>query len=199
MNLFRQFDSDDVSVVISELLIATADSSDALIDGSVNEVLHALRERMKLDVVFVSEFIDGQRVIRFVDRADSAPVVQAGDANPLEETFCQRVVDGRLPELIHDVAALPRATDLPPVPFPIGAHLSTPVVLKGGRAYGTLCCFSSAPNPQLRERDLQTLRHCAQLVARKLDLADAQGIKEPPANWALEPMDAYESKVWKLP
>ncbi len=199
MNVFRQFEMDDVSVVISELLIATADSSDALLDGSVNEVLRMLRERMSLDVVFVSEFVDGQRVFRFVDRSNSAPALHAGDSNPLEETYCQRVVDGRLPELIQDVAALPRGTDLPPLPFSIGAHLSTPVVLKGGRAYGTLCCFSSAPNPQLRERDLQTLRHCAQLVARKLDLADAQGIKEPPPGWALEPMKAYESKVWMLP
>jgi GAF domain-containing protein len=199
MNVFRQFDSDDVSVVISELLIATADSSDALLDGSVNEVLRALRERLKLDVVFVSEFVDGQRVFRFVDRSDHAPALRAGDANPLEETFCQRVVDGRLPGLIKNASALPGSFDLPPVPFPVGAHLSTPIVMKDGRAYGTLCCFSSAPNQALRDKDLQTLKHCAQLVARKLELADAQGIQDPPANWALEPIDKYESKVWKLP
>ena len=160
--------------------IATADSSDALLDGSVNEVLRALRERMKLDVVFVSEFVDGQRVFRFVDRSHNAPALRAGDANPLEESFCQRVVDGRLPGLIKDASALPGSFDLPPVPFPVGAHLSTPIVMKNGRAYGTL-------------------KHCAQRVARKLELADAQGIKEPPANWALEPIDTYESKVWKLP
>lgn len=193
------WNTDDVSVVISELLIATADSSDALIDGSVNEVLRLLRERLKLDVVFVSEFVDGRRVFRFVDRSGHSPVIRPGASNPLEETFCQRVVDGRLPGLITDASALPPTADVPPLPFSIGAHLSTPIVLTDGRTYGTLCCFSMAPNPSLRDKDLQTLRHCAALVARKLEHAEAKGLREPTPNWSLDPIDAPPSAVWKLP
>ena len=35
--------------------------------GEVADMLALLRERMKMDVVFVSEFVDGKRVFRYVD------------------------------------------------------------------------------------------------------------------------------------
>ena len=191
----------DVGVTVSELLVATADSSDALVDGSVAEVLRAMRERMSLDVVFVSEFVAGRRVFRHVDGNGKGPEIRPGASDPLEATFCQRVVDGRLGELVTDAASLPASAGLPPTPFRVGAHLSTPIVLKDGRTYGTLCCFSTTPNPLLRQSDLQMLRQCAQLVARKLELAEARGLKEPPPEWQLEPLehDKYESTIWKLP
>ena len=42
---------------------------------------------------------------------------------------------------------------------------------------------------------------CAGLVAKKLQLAQSQGIKEPPPDWQLEPRqeDVYTSKVWAAP
>jgi hypothetical protein len=161
----------DLSVQISELLVATADGHDPEIDRAVPEVLQALRKQLSMDAVFVSEFVDGQRVFRFVDRAPGSPELKVGDGGPLEESFCQRVVDGRLPGLIHDAAALPAGTDVPPTAFRVGAHLSTAIVLPNGSTYGTLCCFSTGANEQLRRRDLETLRMCAQLVARKLSQA----------------------------
>ena len=200
MNLFRDPQA-DVGVSISELLVATADSTDALVDGSVSEVLHAMRERMSLDVVFVSEFVDGRRVFRHVDGNGKGPEIRTGASDPLEQTFCQRIVDGRLAELHTDIASLPASVERPATPFRVGAHLSTPIVLKDGRTYGTLCCFSTTPNPLLQHSDLQMLRQCAQLVARKLELAEARGLKEPPPDWQLEPIDGakYESTIWKLP
>ena len=198
MNVFGQFDNKDVSVTVSELLVATADSSDALLDDSVEEVLHALRKQMNLDVVFVSEIVDGKRVFRFVNAGAGGLPLRAGESSPVEETFCQRILDGRMPELVHDVAALPASLDLPPTPVRIGAHLSTPIVLQDGRSYGTLCCFSASPNPALNEKDLRTLRNCAVLVARKLELAAERGIPEPPAEWAIEPTTVYESRIWDL-
>lgn len=138
-------------------------------------VLRLLREQLRMDVVFVSEFADGQRVFRFVDSAPGAPTVPVGGADPLEESYCQRVVDGRLAELVQDAAKVP---GLPPTPFPVGGHLSTPIRLPDGSVYGTLCCFSLAPSRHLRDRDLVNLRHCAQLVARKVNVAQARG-REP--------------------
>ena len=194
------FSSKELSVVVSELLVATSDSSDPLLDDSVQQVLKLMRLRLGMDVVFVSEFVDGRRMFRFVDRAEDAPPVNAGDSNPVEESVCQRIVDGRLPQRIPDVGALP-PEQLPKMPFRVGAHLSTPITMQDGHIYGTLCCFSTAPNPQLREEDLKNLRMCASLVAKKLQLAQSQGIKEPPPDWQLEPKaeEVYTSKVWAAP
>lgn len=195
MNLFEQrFGSRELEVVISDLLVATAESSDALLDDSVSQVLRMLRQSMGLDVVFVSEFVDGRRVFRFVDAEGSAPL-RPGESSPLEESYCQRVVDGRMPGLVHDVAKLPDAASLPPTPLRVGAHLSTPIVMNNGDTYGTLCCFSGSPNEALRMRDLTTLRHCAQLVARKLEATrrmreqSMQDTEIMAPDWALEPIE----------
>jgi GAF domain-containing protein len=186
MSIFRNaFAHDDLSVVISELLVATADSADALVDDSVPEVLKALRERLGMDAVFVSEFLDGQHVLRFVEKASEELPLQAGSMCDLEATYCKRVLDGRLAPLVPDMSRLPAGTDLPPTPVPIGSHLTAPVMLNDG----TLCCLSRAPNPSLRERDLVDLQRCAQLVARRIDTA-----KRPvaaPMGWietSIEPM-----------
>jgi len=198
MEYLEPIRDDELSVTISELLVATADSSDVLLDDSVPQLLHAMRERMEMDVVFVSEFIDGRRMFRYVDAAPGAPNLQPGASNPAEESVCQRIVQGRVPELVHDLAQVP-AQDLPLLPFRVGAHLSTAIVLKDKSVYGTLCCFSVAPNPGLVQADLDKLRLCATLVARKIDLSQARGFKEPPPDWQLEPMDVYESPIWEEP
>ena len=190
------FSADDLTVTISELLVATADSSDPLLDESVAKLLRAMRERMRMDVVFVSEFIDGQRMFRYVDAAPGAPDVRAGDSSPAEESVCQRVVEGRVPELVADLGALP-ARDLPDMPFRVGAHLSAPIVLNDRRVYGTLCCFSAAPHPELVQADLDKLRMCATLVARKVELNQARGIQEPPPDWKLQPLDQYDAAGWR--
>lgn len=195
MNLFEQrFGSRDVEVVISDLLVATADSSDALLDDSVSQVLSMLRQTLRMDVVFVSEFVDGRRVFRFVDADGPAPIA-AGESSPLEESYCKLVVDGRLPGLITDMTRLSPPVSLPKANTPIGAHLSTPIVMNDGQAYGTLCCFSAAPNEALRLRDLTALRHCAQLVARKLEVTRAereravQDTEIMAPDWALQPIE----------
>lgn len=196
MDYLEPFSDDNLTVTISELLVATAESSDALLDDSVSELLRAMRQRMQMDVVFVSEFVDGQRMFRYVDSARGAPAIEAGGYSSAEESVCQRIVEGRVPELVRDLSAHP-PEQLPPLPFRIGAHLSTPIVLTDRRVYGTLCCFSAAPRPDLVQADLDKLRLCATLVARKVQLSVARGIKEPPPDWQLEPLDKYESAVWQ--
>ena len=198
MEHLEKFRDDELSVTISELLVATADSSDPLLDDSVSNLLHTMRARMAMDVVFVSEFIDGRRMFRYVDRAPGTPAIDAGGSNPVEESVCQRVVEGRVPELVQDLAKVDmRQADLPELPFQIGAHLSTPIVLKNRSVYGTLCCFSAAPRPDLVQDDLDKLRMVAQLVARKVELNQSRGVVEPPPDWKLEPMGTYESPAWQ--
>ena len=95
--------------------------------------------------------------------------------------------NGRMPRLVHDVASLPNKAELPPTDFPIGAHLSTPIVLTDGRVYGTFCCFSFSANQALTERDLKKLEKCAQLAARKIDAQRAREFEQASANWRLLP------------
>jgi EAL domain-containing protein (putative c-di-GMP-specific phosphodiesterase class I) len=132
-------------------------------------MLHAVREHLGMDVAFLAEFRATDRIFRHVDAKTAAPI-QAGDTLPLEQGWCQRVVDGRLPQLIKDAAAHPVAAALPETQaIPIGSHLSVPIRLSDGRIYGTLCCFSFLPDVSLTERDLQIMRVLAELLADQID------------------------------
>ena len=132
-------------------------------------MLHAIRTHLQMDVAFVSEFRHPVRVFQHVDAADRTPI-HAGDSAPLDQGYCQKVVDGRLPELIPDAHRLPETACLPETQaIPIGAHLSVPIRLRDGRVYGTFCCFSYLPDYTLTERDLQTMRVFAELVAHQID------------------------------
>ena len=183
-------DSQALEVTISDLMVATADGYDRALDKRITDVLLLLRKQLRMDVVFVSEFVDGERVFRFID-GGGALGLHAGDSAPLEESYCQRVVEGRMPELVTDARELIARGDLFDPGIPVGAHLSTPVVLADGRVYGTVCCFSAAPQPDLQANALACLRPCARLVARKVDI-------EPPAPtaWAATlplPLDTKDS------
>ena len=183
------YKADDLTVQVTELLVATADGSDELVDQSVSNVLRLLRERMKMDVVFVSEFTEGQRVFRHVSTAPDSPVISEGGSEPLERSWCQRVVDGRLPRFIADASKLPATAELlKSVPFPIGTHISTPIVLENGEIYGTLCCFSFHPHDQPNTEDLKNLEFTARLAAQKLDRQRV--VRKPPESvpdWNLTP------------
>lgn len=169
MSLLEPLDPQALEVRISELLVATSDSHDPALDRCITDVLMLLRRQLRMDVVFVSEFVDGERVFRFVE-GGSALGLQAGDSGPLEESYCQRVVEGRLPELLTDARPWVARGELPDTGIAIGAHLSTPVVLADGSIYGTVCCFSTSAQPDLQAGALACLRQCARLVARKVDV-----------------------------
>lgn len=180
-----------LDVKISELLVATADGHDAALDQQITDVLVLLRKQLRMDVVFVSEFVDGQRVFRFVDGGEQHGLA-AGDAAPLEESYCQRVVEGRMPELVTDARELVARGELFDSGIPVGAHLSTPVILPDGRVYGTVCCFSADAKPDLQQSALACLRQCARLVARKVDV-------EPRIDFALTQVEWQPTEPLPFP
>jgi hypothetical protein len=162
------YDPDDIDVRITELLVATADEADRAVDGRVQEVLHLLRERLEMDVVFVSRFDGGRRTFVHVDQAAGVDLIAPGQSDPLEQSWCQRVIDGRLPQLVPDARPYMRAGTVPTPPFPIGTHLSTPVPAHYGGTFGTLCCFSFKPVDGVGMADLKRLKYAAQLLSAKL-------------------------------
>jgi len=162
-------DPEELKVQISELLIATSEMSDELVHSAVPEVLKLLLKQLQMDVVFVSEFIEGRRYFRQIESASNNCPIAVGDSDELERTFCQRIVDGRMPPIIGDVSKLPPQMDIPAVSLKIGAHLSTPIALSDGSIYGTLCCFSETANNHLDNRDLKNLQLAAQYIARRLE------------------------------
>lgn len=132
----------------------------------IQESLQAVRKHLGMDVAFVSRFTEGKRKFIFVDAEAENPPIAPGGADLLEDSYCQRVIDGRLPEIIPDAFLNDEALSLPATKLlPVRAHLSVPIVLKNGETYGTYCCFSYHADQSLNERDRNMMRMFADLVA----------------------------------
>lgn len=128
--------------------------------------LATLRKHLGMDVAFLGRFSEGRRWFEFVDADSALCPVRRGDSDPLEDSFCARVLDGRLPQLVRDAGREPAVAGLPvTTQLPVGAHLSVPLRRASGDVLGTLCCFSHQPDPSLRERDLQVVRMFADIVS----------------------------------
>jgi len=143
-------------------------------DQLMPRALRALRTHLGMDVAFISEFRDGRRIFRYVDAARENAAVQMGANDPLEDTYCQRVIDGRLPELITDTSDLPAATELGFTRLvPVGAHVCVPIRLYDGTVYGTLTCISSIGDRTLGPRDVSLMRVFSEMAAEHIE-ADLQ-------------------------
>ncbi len=139
------------------------------LDALLQDAIGALRKHFNMEVAFISQFKAGDRIFRYVDSLPSFQPICVGNANPLEDSYCQRVVDGRLPGLIQNAQENPEALTLEATrALPVGAHLSAPIRIEGDQVFGTLCCFSRTPDRSLQDADLQTLRLYADFVGRAM-------------------------------
>ena len=155
---------------IPDILLAQAQENDASITRILQAALRLIRSHFDMDIAFISEFRDGRRFFRYIDSKDEESPIQIGGSDPLDESYCQRIVDGRLPELITNARTLPAALELKvTIALPVGAHLSVPIRLNNGRLYGTFCCFSHEPNPTLQEHDLTLMRVFAEFVGKQIE------------------------------
>jgi len=136
----------------------------------VSRVLTAAREQLGMDVAYFSEFTAGQQVFRGFEGDSESFGLRAGAGIPLEDTYCQRVVDGRLPSIIRDAGADTRVNSLDVThEASLGAYVGVPVRLSGGRLYGTLCCASHNPEPALAQRDAEFMQVLARLLGEQLE------------------------------
>ena len=88
----------------------------------------------------------------------------------MKDSYCQRVTDGRLPELIRNASENPVAAALPITSaLPIGGHIGIPIRLANGSFYGTFCCFSRTADPTLNQRDISLMRVFADLTGKIID------------------------------
>ena len=145
------------------------------IERSIGSLLRIVREHLKLDVVFVGEFVDGQRVFRQIS-SGAQSFFKAGQSHSLEETVCQRIVDGRVPHLLHDVAGVRTMYGMPDYFQHVEVHIGVPVRFTDGALYGVLCGFSRGACPHLDDRDVRRLAMAAVATARLLAQADGYEI-----------------------
>ena len=135
----------------------------------VDAILDAVRRHLGMEIAFASRFTGAYRQFTHI-RAEIPVPAAPGDSEPLDETFCHHILEGRLPEIIHNAADIPFALTIPIArALPVGAHLNVPIRLSDGSIYGSFCCLSRAPDYSLTDRDLRMVRAFADLAAGEID------------------------------
>jgi EAL domain-containing protein (putative c-di-GMP-specific phosphodiesterase class I) len=151
--------------------LGTVDHDDELASSEqlLRHALRAMRSHFGMEVAFLSQFRSGLRIIQLVDAAPGAPALQ-DRADALDQTYCQRIVDGRLPAVLRDARRHPEAARLEVTEqLPVGAHLGVPIRFGDGELYGTFCCFRRQPDESLNARDAATMQLFADFVAQVLE------------------------------
>jgi GAF domain-containing protein len=141
----------------------------------VRRALVLAREGVGADVVFLSEIHRGREVIHTTTQDDRLPHVRRGAAFPLEDTICQRMLEGRVGRVVPDVAAEPELAGLKL--DGIGAYMGVPLSSDDARLF-VLCCLSAEARPQLGDGDLRFLEGVAASLRSAID-ADADLIASP--------------------
>ena len=122
-------------------------------EQQIAELLQTARTSLRLSVAFLSR-LDGTTQHLEVVESSLPLIFRDGITQKQETSFCQAILDGRLPAVIPDVKAHPLAMTLPTARIPrIRSYVSAPVVLSDGSLYGTFCAFGFTSDKELAERD----------------------------------------------
>jgi len=133
----------------------------------IAQLLQTARQSLGLSLAFMSRMDGATQHLEVVESA--LPMFfRDGNTQVQETSFCQAILDGKLPAVMPDVKDFPEAMKLPSARWPrIRSFVSVPVVLSDGTLYGTFCAAGFMADKQLTKRDkalMDVLSHAASLL-----------------------------------
>jgi EAL domain-containing protein (putative c-di-GMP-specific phosphodiesterase class I) len=156
-------------------------------EEQVAELLRTAKRSLGLSLTFLSR-LDGRTQHLEVVEA-TLPLFKDGQTQPQATSFCQAILDGRLPPVIPDVSALPEAKRLPAARFPrIRSYVSAPVRLSDGSLYGTFCAAGFTADRELQARDLALMEVLAQAAATVIEPTVQRQRREAEIRARLQPV-----------
>jgi GAF domain-containing protein len=126
------------------------------------------RDLLDSDVAVLTEIGHGRETGRRA--AGEWPGMESfeGAWSPLEDTVCQRMLEGRIGNYVRDAQRDDRVNDLPMVrQLGLGAYVGVPIRLDDVRLY-VLCCLDRESRPSLGEREVRLLSGLAESVRVEL-------------------------------
>jgi GAF domain-containing protein len=136
----------------------------------IADMLRDVRQAFDMDVAFISEFSEDWFVFRALEGDAESFGWHEGESFPIDESYCKRVLDGRIPQVVPDARREDATKDLRVTSeADMGCYCAVALVLSDGSLYGTLCCVSHEPDPQLRERDFGIMERTAVWLVEQLE------------------------------
>lgn len=137
-------------------------------EDTIERALDAARLRLGMDAAYVSVVDSKRQLITDLAGDGEALGFCAGTELPVEKTYCARMLNGELPNVVPDTSAEPAVRELEATAN-VGAYVGVPVRLADGSVHGTLCCASAAPRRELGDAELAFMRVLAGMVATRID------------------------------
>jgi putative nucleotidyltransferase with HDIG domain len=139
-------------------------------DPSIERALQAVRELLGMDIAYATEVLGDVQHIRKIDGDSTPPGTDPDYSVPFAETYCKRILDGELPNLIADVRANELAAALAITEAEgIGAFCSVPLRFSDGRLFGTLCAESGSRRGEFGPRDLEFMHVFARMISDQFE------------------------------
>jgi hypothetical protein len=163
--------STEVGAELTQLLSTSKEDRAKSLDRSITDLLELMRLELAMDIVFVSKEAGDAGIVSQSTSNPNEAGSQQGTSLSRTQSLDQRVLHGRLPTVMPDVAAFPLTHDVPVISITPDAYMTAPVWLRSGTLYGTLCCLDLAVSPELGQRRYERLQMSARQIARLVNEA----------------------------
>jgi hypothetical protein len=135
----------------------------------ITGTLRLARTETQMDVAVLGEICNGHEVVRYLAGDGASFGLTPGASMPIEDTYCHRLLTGRLSNVVPDAQANGQVRDLQITHAArIRAYIGVPLTGVDARLY-VLCCLAHEQRPQLGERDVLFLRDLGNAVLANLD------------------------------
>jgi hypothetical protein len=122
-------------------------------EPEIHAKLAMARRELAADAALLSEIRDGLEHVRWA-AGDGG---YAGACAPLRDTICERLLEGRIANVVADAAAEPRVSHLGAVrDGSVRGYIGVPFTTVDARVY-VLCCLAREARPDLGEGDVRFL------------------------------------------
>ena len=129
-----------------------------------------VRAHLNLDIAFIAKYEKGQRVFLHIDSKTEDSPIKPDDSDPFEQTYCYKITQGELPEIINDTSANPITRDMKVTKaLDIKSYIGVPIRTADGKLFGTFCCIGHKVEPALSERDLAFIKVFAEFAGKQID------------------------------
>jgi EAL domain-containing protein (putative c-di-GMP-specific phosphodiesterase class I) len=140
------------------------------VDNKLNKLLSIVRKHLDMEVAFIAKFVNKSRVFAVVSAKSNTLPINVNDSDPIEETYCAKIVDKVIPNIIPNTNNNVVTSKLPITDkLSIGSYIGVPIKLSSGKIYGTFCCYKLSPDDTLNQRDLSFLSAVADIATELIE------------------------------
>jgi len=138
-------------------------------EDPITGMLKLAHTKTQMDVAVLGEVCDAREVVRYLAGDGGSFGLRPGASMPIEDTYCHRLLTGRVSNVVPDAQANEQVRDLEITRAArIRAYIGVPLTGLDARLY-VLCCLAHEQRPRLGERDVLFLRDLGNAVLANLE------------------------------